>query len=656
MKKKIISIFLAAAFMIAAAAFELCAQSGNVVQNGNFESGTPPVLPVPFNDECKNVNPPIANCQGWERLWFTPDWHGPTTVNPEYYLNKSGRKLPYKENNKYIGFRDDEAFQTKLKEEIPPNSTVTLRYKYIWTGSKKYTRFDLLGITAYFSTKKLNEPVSTFSFCLEQGSPLQEDRIGKINQYSIISEANNKKNIAYVDTNLFNPDPIFASTGDWRWHTYETTFITGCEQTITHLAFSGISENNPNFRVPGHLDRYYYIDDVEVTWVSNCESRCNRSRGVLAQVGGRCRVLDPRTNTTTEVDCPIPNAFTPNNYALYPLWWVKVTGGVKLEFKVFNRWGNLFYQKIACSPNGFEDYLLHWNGEHCIGEKVNEHCSGPILWNDETVTCRLDIWDCQGRLIYLKAFQLHTLTKAFGEVLPEIREMSARADSMNITDNPPTWKCPDLIGGGRFCPPVRLIDNANNAIPVSQGHKAAIQITGLQTQTPPGKVLKLQAGRQIRLIQNFHAPKGSTFHAYIKECDDTPITLKKIKPAAEDFSVLPPFPIELQGAKGAVLPPKEAFTQTLSGDTQGSAEAESLFRLYPNPFGETITVAFYSQESQTGVFTLYQPDGKKIKTFAAYLEAGIDQKTLDFADLPPGFYLLELEASGRLYREKIIKR
>jgi len=101
--------------------------------------------------------------------------------------------------------------------------------------------------------------------------------------------------------------------------------------------------------------------------------------------------------------------------------------------------------------------------------------------------------------------------------------------------------------------------------------------------------------------------------------------------------------------------------------TSDEAETRSLLKLdqsntggdlqtYPNPFVEDVTFILEASSSQTANLNLFSIDGSRVFSEALMLIKGVNQKTINTADLPSGTYILSLILREEVIQQKIIKR
>jgi hypothetical protein len=74
--------------------------------------------------------------------------------------------------------------------------------------------------------------------------------------------------------------------------------------------------------------------------------------------------------------------------------------------------------------------------------------------------------------------------------------------------------------------------------------------------------------------------------------------------------------------------------------------------VYPNPFSESVTIAFSEQINDIIDVTVFDALGRIV--FSNSYSAG-QKVTIDFFNLPPAYYLLKVTANYKLFMKKIIK-
>jgi len=74
--------------------------------------------------------------------------------------------------------------------------------------------------------------------------------------------------------------------------------------------------------------------------------------------------------------------------------------------------------------------------------------------------------------------------------------------------------------------------------------------------------------------------------------------------------------------------------------------------VYPNPFSESVTIAFSEQINDIIDVTVFDALGRIV--FSNSYSGG-QKVTVDFFNLPPAYYLLKVTANYKLFMKKIIK-
>jgi hypothetical protein len=97
----------------------------------------------------------------------------------------------------------------------------------------------------------------------------------------------------------------------------------------------------------------------------------------------------------------------------------------------------------------------------------------------------------------------------------------------------------------------------------------------------------------------------------------------------------------------ATLNPKSAFASK-NTEFQGA---------FPNPFTNSVTFSFKTQESGTASIRLYDMNGKMVATvFNGYVQKGIVQQIhFDGSKLPAGTYISRLQTSSANWEQKLVK-
>jgi len=121
------------------------------------------------------------------------------------------------------------------------------------------------------------------------------------------------------------------------------------------------------------------------------------------------------------------------------------------------------------------------------------------------------------------------------------------------------------------------------------------------------------AGTRVRLIKDFHARRGSTFHAFIDGCDDSSVADKQETSFAPDI------------------------------------------RLYPNPATHTIHVEYELSENSLANISIFDAFGKVVKNVPNIeLFAGTQTLNTDISDLPAGMYFYTIQAKDWKVTKKFI--
>jgi hypothetical protein len=99
---------------------------------------------------------------------------------------------------------------------------------------------------------------------------------------------------------------------------------------------------------------------------------------------------------------------------------------------------------------------------------------------------------------------------------------------------------------------------------------------------------------------------------------------------------------------------RQGFLQPhIAAYTKGIAIPLSLdANVYPNPFAESVTIAFSEQINEIIDVTVFDALGRIV--FSNSYSGG-QKVTVDFFNLPPAYYLLKVTANYKLFMKKIIK-
>lgn len=97
-----------------------------------------------------------------------------------------------------------------------------------------------------------------------------------------------------------------------------------------------------------------------------------------------------------------------------------------------------------------------------------------------------------------------------------------------------------------------------------------------------------------------------------------------------------------------------SILQQINLTTSGiSDDPKAIIQFYPNPASEILTIAWGPILSQPGRILLRHADGRLAKMAGTYQEAPCQ---VFVGDLPSGFYFLELEFAGQVFRYQLAKR
>ena len=91
------------------------------------------------------------------------------------------------------------------------------------------------------------------------------------------------------------------------------------------------------------------------------------------------------------------------------------------------------------------------------------------------------------------------------------------------------------------------------------------------------------------------------------------------------------------------------FSETSLG---GQEFGENVFKLYPNPTSQEVTVTIPETAGDKKTISLKSANGIVVKNLI--LSDSEPTKTIFVGDLPKGFYIMELKTNSRIFREKLI--
>jgi len=277
---------IAKILILAIALFVKKSNCQNLVKNYSFED---------------TIACPKLTCSVDDYVLF---WRNPTGCSPDYYNTCDyagacnvpyalGYQLP-KSGEAYCGiyaFTKNTLTREYIQGELYDTLITNKRYCVsLWVNLSNSSRYSISNIGAYFSMNLIND-------------------FGCDNMGYIPHIENNNTNQLY-------------DTLSWQL-VYGEFYANGGEKYITIGNFRNDNSTdtvyNNNIAVGTGNFSYYYIDDVSVI-CCDCED----------------------TSATTSNNLFIPNAFSPNNDGHNDV--LRVLGNAKkIEFKVFDRWGEMVY-------------------------------------------------------------------------------------------------------------------------------------------------------------------------------------------------------------------------------------------------------------------------------------------------------------------------
>lgn len=83
--------------------------------------------------------------------------------------------------------------------------------------------------------------------------------------------------------------------------------------------------------------------------------------------------------------------------------------------------------------------------------------------------------------------------------------------------------------------------------------------------------------------------------------------------------------------------------------------SSSLTSIYPNPATTSVTLSYYAATAAITTITLYQDDGKIVKTITQLLARGANYITLDLSSLVPGLYFIQIGNSGERVKLVVVR-
>ncbi len=99
-----------------------------------------------------------------------------------------------------------------------------------------------------------------------------------------------------------------------------------------------------------------------------------------------------------------------------------------------------------------------------------------------------------------------------------------------------------------------------------------------------------------------------------------------------------------------------AFRLPLGIDDHMSNRGVQSLKIYPNPVSDFATAEFDSEVSGTATITLFDINGKTVKTMQTAVQSGKNRIRIDASGLPEGIYFLRGMVGNRRYQNKFIVR
>ena len=386
----------------------------NIIQNSGFEHGTPGY---------PNAQGQAYHCDYWHGETST-DWFGPNHLPPQ----NNNHILPDNPGKYYVGFYDisrGEGLKQHLQQFIPKYSLVNVKLKYARDNGNGYS-----------SSERINIALNN------------------------VQNGGNYEN----PTHYIPIENIYG-----KWKEYETGYAMVYSDASWILVYSE--------QVPSAL-QYYYIDDVELEYISICSQPC----GPATQ--------PPQLGFTT-------NLFSPNGDGVNDVWVGKVYNITAYDIEVYDRWGGMVYKQYNYKPQTLSyntnQQCVSWNGTRNVGWG-----SGQLV-SDGAYSVKIKLRNCDketGWFLLDGDDQVH-LIGGNGQVsnLPDY--------IFNIN----TWVC---------CSEDYYISNEYYTSGID--YQATNNITAINTVIPTGIKVTFNAGNSILLSDGFVAKYGSGFKAWIEGC------------------------------------------------------------------------------------------------------------------------------------------
>lgn len=566
------------------------------LQNGNFDN------PDPYHpNEPTHISliPP-----DWEIVNGTSDWIGPLVTKNEPTCNLY---TPY-QSQKYLGNLELESIYQTLSSEGFGYSFVKISSMLRDSKPCLYDHIPLQTspkYPAFYLTKEFNKQFRPFflpnKFCFETGMCEVMDN-GLSPGYKapcvVLKERidNNTLASTIALVNGFDvSSPWFKHESGWSFLTDEK--IDGANNLFFIISGGDYCKRSEIKDMWAPTLPYSLFDDVRLEKISLCQQPCGRA-------------LEPFGSISP------PNVFTPNGDGYNDYWAVPVNA-LSYDLEVFSRYGNSIYklsdEVIKKHPVTGEPCVF-WNGRRKNGNLV---VSGLYNYVLTVKNCSGSSIPIQGNILVLDSRQLHSFAPDYDFPYAE-------------------WVC---------CSEEYYIENQFFTSGIN--YSAALTVTAVNTTAPNELTVEFTAGDEVVLGPGFVAEYGSDFRAWIEGC--SPL-LGKTSFDGNSSTFLPDTSIQndpaLQGIDLSKIGEPDAFLTIPE------------IRIYPNPFGETLTVDLEGVWGDNLSVELYDINMRAVcqPYHLGPLDTDIATITLSTSNIPSGIYLVVLKRGNeKLAIKKAVK-
>lgn len=582
-----------------------CQISRNLVTHGDFS------CIIPGKPDNINQTP---EC-GWLYFNGTTDWFGPTFSPSHPNFNRGDYffciKVPDStpSSEYYAGLFSNEAFY----QNIDINNYTFVRHKIRYadarpclssnsTPNHPKPHFLELRIVQNFP-KRNNDCIDGDKDgdpCFVM-SPDPWDHAGFYNAFGYPKDYNKCLNFTdKVKDNTISTASISVNGTNNQWYSYSTDFewYNKGNRGYWYVVYGGdfCFFDVVQNRVQA-TSPYTLVDDINLETISLCEQTCGRATEPIGSISP-------------------PNVFTPNGDGYNDFWSVPVNA-FAYDLEIFSRFGNSVYKltdEVVKKHPLTGEPCVFWNGRRKNGNLV---ASGLYNYVLTVKNCSGSSIPIQGNILVLDPRQLHPFAPDYDFPYAE-------------------WVC---------CSEEYYIENQFFTSGIN--YSAALTVTAVNTTAPNELTVEFTAGDEVVLGPGFVAEYGSDFRAWIEGC--SPL-LGKTSFDANSSTFLPDTSIQndpaLQGIDLSKIGDPDAFPTIPE------------IKVYPNPFGETLTIDLNGVGGDNLYVELYDINMRAVcqPFHLGSLDTDVATITLSTSNIPSGIYLVVLrKGNERLAIKKAVK-